>query len=137
VNVEIADPAVTSTVILFPPEEVTEIVIRGHNIMNGYHNRSEDTEAAIVDGWFRSGDLGRKSRAAAVYGIPHPINGEEVVASVVLRAESSASEEELIGFVKSEVASYKYPRHIRIVPSLPLGPSGKVLKRDLAQAWRS
>src|ERR1700709_2526433 len=43
-----------------PTGELGEIVIRGHNVMSRYHNRPEATEAAIVDGWFRSGDLGTK-----------------------------------------------------------------------------
>jgi long-chain acyl-CoA synthetase len=39
--------------------EVGEIAIRGHNVMKGYWRRPADTAAAIPDGWFRSGDLGR------------------------------------------------------------------------------
>jgi long-chain acyl-CoA synthetase len=40
-------------------DDVGEIVIRGHNIMKGYWQRPQDTEAAFVDGWFRTGDIGR------------------------------------------------------------------------------
>jgi long-chain acyl-CoA synthetase len=39
--------------------DVGEIVIRGHNIMKGYWQRPEETAAAIPDGWFRTGDMGR------------------------------------------------------------------------------
>lgn len=39
------------------PGEVGEIAIRGHNVMKGYWNRPEATAAAIVDGWFLSGDM--------------------------------------------------------------------------------
>jgi long-chain acyl-CoA synthetase len=39
--------------------EVGEIAIRGHNIMKGYWQRPEATAAAISDGWFHTGDLGR------------------------------------------------------------------------------
>jgi long-chain acyl-CoA synthetase len=42
------------------PEAVGEIAIKGHNIMKGYHNRPEATDEVIKDGWFRSGDLGRR-----------------------------------------------------------------------------
>ena len=41
-------------------DAVGEIAIKGPNIMKGYHNRPEATDEAIQDGWFRSGDLGRR-----------------------------------------------------------------------------
>jgi long-chain acyl-CoA synthetase len=42
-----------------PQGEVGEIAIRGHNVMKGYWQRPEETAAAIRDGWFHTGDLGR------------------------------------------------------------------------------
>lgn len=42
------------------PDGVGEIAIKGHNIMAGYYGRPEATEQSVADGWFRSGDLGRK-----------------------------------------------------------------------------
>ena len=43
------------------PEGIGEIAIKGHNIMKGYYKRPDATAASISeDGWFRSGDLGRK-----------------------------------------------------------------------------
>ena len=44
---------------LTDPDAVGEVAIRGYLIMKGYFNRPEATEAAIKDGWFRTGDLGR------------------------------------------------------------------------------
>jgi myxalamid-type polyketide synthase MxaE and MxaD len=40
--------------------EIGEIIIRGPNVMLGYWNRPADTAEAIQDGWFRTGDLGRR-----------------------------------------------------------------------------
>ncbi|HEY2949958.1 MAG TPA: long-chain fatty acid--CoA ligase [Micromonosporaceae bacterium] len=42
-----------------PQGETGEIAIRGHNVMKGYWQRPEATAAAITDGWFRTGDIGR------------------------------------------------------------------------------
>jgi long-chain acyl-CoA synthetase len=39
-------------------ENVGELVIRGHNVMRGYHNRPEATAEAFRNGWFHTGDLG-------------------------------------------------------------------------------
>ncbi len=40
------------------PGEVGELRIRGPNVTKGYWNRPEETEAAFVDGWFLTGDIG-------------------------------------------------------------------------------
>ena len=40
------------------PNEVGEIVVKGHTMMLGYWNRPEETVRTIVDGWLHTGDLG-------------------------------------------------------------------------------
>ncbi|MEU9455872.1 type I polyketide synthase [Streptomyces sp. NPDC048277] len=37
-----------------------EIWVRGPSLMSGYHRRPEESEAALRDGWYRTGDLGRR-----------------------------------------------------------------------------
>ncbi|MFJ8579997.1 long-chain fatty acid--CoA ligase [Micromonospora sp. NPDC093277] len=68
---------------------------------------------------------------AAVLGTPHPALGEEVVAVVALRPGASATPEELREHVRGQLAAYKYPREVWIVPALPKGPTGKILKRSI------
>ncbi|MFI6953385.1 long-chain fatty acid--CoA ligase [Nocardia sp. NPDC050408] len=68
---------------------------------------------------------------AAVIGYPHSVHGEEIAAAVALRPGASVSVESLRDFVKDRVAAYKYPRTVWLVDSLPKGPSGKILKRQL------
>src|SRR5580692_4869755 len=68
---------------------------------------------------------------AAVIGLPHPALCEEVGAAVALKPGATITPEELRDYVKSQVAAYKYPRHVWIVDALPKGPTGKIQKRDI------
>ncbi len=70
-------------------------------------------------------------REAAVVPVPHPVLGEEVGAAVRLRDGADAGPRALRGFVREQIAAYKYPRHVWFVDALPLGPTGKVLKREI------
>ena len=48
-------------------DEVGEIVIRGHNVMKQYLNRPQATRDAIVNGWFHTGDVGRRDEDGYFY----------------------------------------------------------------------
>ncbi|HET7357129.1 MAG TPA: long-chain fatty acid--CoA ligase [Nocardioidaceae bacterium] len=69
---------------------------------------------------------------AAVVGVPHESHGEEIKAFVILDEGASVSSEELVAWGKEQMASYKYPRIVEIVPSLPMTATGKILKRELS-----
>jgi long-chain acyl-CoA synthetase len=43
-----------------PDGEPGEIVVRGHNVMKGYYKRPDETAQAIRNGWFHTGDIGRR-----------------------------------------------------------------------------
>jgi long-chain acyl-CoA synthetase len=68
---------------------------------------------------------------AAVIGIAHDSLGEEIGAAVALKPGAAVDSTELRDFVKQRVAAYKYPRLVWIVESLPKGPTGKLLRREI------
>lgn len=43
---------------VLPPGEVGEIMVRGRNVMRGYHHLPEETAKTITNGWLHTGDLG-------------------------------------------------------------------------------
>jgi long-chain acyl-CoA synthetase len=174
VDVEIAKSDLDESIELLPVGELGEIVIRGHNLMSGYLNLPDESAKAVVDGWFRTGDLGTKDAegyiwivdrkkdmvvrngynvypreveevlsthpavsSVAVFGVADEKRGQEVMACVVLSADSDVEPDVLREFAKEKLAAYKYPRRIEIVESLPLGPSGKVLKRELVLQYEN
>ncbi|GAB2468084.1 long-chain acyl-CoA synthetase [Conyzicola lurida] len=174
VDVEIAKSDLEESIELLPVDELGEIVIRGHNLMSGYLNRDDESDKAVVDGWFRTGDLGTKDAdgylwivdrkkdmilrngynvypreveevisrhpdvaSVAVFGVAHEVHGQEVMACVVLSGDATVEPQALVEWTKEKVAAYKYPRRVEIVESLPLGPSGKVLKRELVAKYET
>jgi acyl-CoA synthetase (AMP-forming)/AMP-acid ligase II len=73
----------------------------------------------------------------AVIAIPDEVWGESVKACVQLRQGRAATEAELIEFTRTRIASYKKPRSIDFVESLPRLFNGKIDKKALrAPYWQ-
>jgi long-chain acyl-CoA synthetase len=68
---------------------------------------------------------------AAVIGIPHESHGEEVKAVLALKPGQTATASDITMYCKERLASFKYPRIIEFRDTLPKGPTGKILKREL------
>lgn len=75
-------------------------------------------------------------REVAVIGVPDLKWGESIKAVVALKANCSATEDEIVEFCKAALSSYKKPRSVDFVDDLPKNNYGKIVKRDLrAQYW--
>jgi fatty-acyl-CoA synthase len=70
---------------------------------------------------------------AAAIGVDDEKFGQRLRAFVVLRSGKKSTPEELQEYVKQNLARYKVPRDVIFVDSLPRNPTGKVLKRELAE----
>jgi fatty-acyl-CoA synthase len=71
----------------------------------------------------------------AVIGMPDPKWGEVGKACVVLKPGVTATEEELIAFMKERLAKYKVPKSVEFMESLPVSNAGKILKRELKEQF--
>ena len=96
-----------------------DLIIRG-----GYNVYPREVEEALYEH--------EAVAEVAVIGIPHDDLGEEVGAAVALKEGKEATEDELRDFAKSQLAAYKYPRHVWLVKDLPKGPTGKILRREVS-----
>ncbi len=67
----------------------------------------------------------------AVVGVPDERLGEVGVAFVVPRPGHTVDPDELVAWCRDHMANFKVPRSVRVVDSLPLNPTGKVMKFEL------
>ncbi len=71
----------------------------------------------------------------AVYGVPDKHVGDQVMAAIVLRDDTTLAPEELSEFLASQtdLSPKAWPRHVRIDADLPATATNKILKRELKQ----
>jgi acyl-CoA synthetase (AMP-forming)/AMP-acid ligase II len=99
-----------------------ELIIRfGENVYPAEVEAVLNAHPAVV----RSAVIGRPVGGAE--------GGEEVVAFVQLSPASPTSEADLGQYAAQHLAPYKRPSQILLVPSMPLTPTGKVIKGELAK----
>ena len=63
--------------------------------------------------------------------MPDEKYGEEIKAIVALKHGHALSEEDLMAYCREHIAANKYPRCVEFRESLPKGPTGKILKKEL------
>ena len=95
-----------------------DLIIRG-----GYNVYPREVEEALLEH--------PAIADVAVVGLPDEESGEEVCACVILKEGATADAEQIITWSRERLARHKYPRRIEFRTRFPLGPSMKVLKREL------
>jgi long-chain acyl-CoA synthetase len=107
---------------LFIVGRTNELIVRfGENVYPAEVEAVLNAHPAVI----RSAVIGRTVEGTE--------GGEEVVAFVQLTPASLASEAELAQHAAKHLAPYKRPTQILLVPSMPLTPTGKVIKGELAK----
>ena len=104
-------------------DRLKDIIIRGG--MNVYPREVEEVlhaHPAVLE--------------VAVVGIPDELRGEEVKAYIALRDGHTANGDELREYCLERLAKYKCPIEVEILSTLPKGPTGKLLKRELRDLAR-
>jgi long-chain acyl-CoA synthetase len=62
---------------------------------------------------------------------------ERVHAVIALKPGAHVTDKEMIAFCKEHIASYKTPKSVEFVDSLPKNPQGKILKKTIRSKYRS
>ncbi|WP_433279834.1 class I adenylate-forming enzyme family protein [Pseudonocardia xinjiangensis] len=68
---------------------------------------------------------------AAVVGRPDPVWSEAVTAFVVPRSGAVPDRDAIVAFCREQLAVFKVPKAVHVVPELPVDAQGKILKREL------
>lgn len=105
---------------LYISDRKTDMVLSG-----GVNIYPAEIEAALTEF--------ARVRDSAVFGIPHPEYGEQLVA--VLEADAGIDTDKLEDKLKQKIAGYKVPRQWQIIDRLPREDSGKVKKRELKEKF--
>ena len=155
-----------------PSGQVGEILVRGPLVTPGYWNRPDLTAECWRNGWWHTGDLGRRDEDGFIYiagrikdmvksgtenifpieveqviatlpgvvevgviGVPDDHWGESVAAFVVQSPGAALDADAVIAHCRANLASYKKPRYVLFVESLPRGTTNKVNKNALRAQW--
>jgi long-chain acyl-CoA synthetase len=114
---------------------VGEVVIRGENVMAGYWNKPEATAEAMVDGWYRTGDLGYMDERSFLYLVDR---AKDMIVSGGENVYSTEVEEVLYGHpAVLEAAVFGIPdaRWGEAVHAVVV-PRGEVAEADLVSHCR-
>ena len=68
-----------------------------------------------------------------VIGVPDKQYGEEVMACVIPKNDSTLTVDELREFIVANIAKHKVPKYIRFVDSFPMNAAGKILKYKMRE----
>lgn len=149
-------------------DENGELWARSPLLFSGYFRDEAATAAAVVDGWYRTGEIAERDEEgyyyivgrnkdlirtggesvapvevdlvlqkhpaladAAVAGLPDPTWGEIIAAFVVPRPGQTIDLEEIRQHCAAELSSFKHPRRLYIMPSLPRTGSTQQIQRRL------
>ena len=72
-------------------------------------------------------------KEAAVIGVPDARKGEQPLAFVAANEGAVLDDRALLQFVRGQLADYKIPRKVVMLPALPRNATGKILKTSLRE----
>jgi acyl-CoA synthetase (AMP-forming)/AMP-acid ligase II len=122
-----------------PTGDTGEIWIKGPSVFRGYLDAPEATAAALVDGWFRTGDVGRLDEGGYLYVVDRLKDviirgGENVYAAEVeaaLYEHPDVAEAAIVG-VPDERLGEAVAAVVRLRPEAPAGVDADALRRHVA-----